>query len=109
MAYSNGSWCQIISSTDGGFRAILHAKNLVLAISQSDVNAPTTGSLEPREHPVEDRESLGVDETSHLFAQGHSMSSQSVLLGWNLNGDLHTEPPQELGRGPVEQVAGKKL
>lgn len=105
MAYSNGAWCQMMSSTDGGFRAILHAKNFVLTISQSDVNSPTTGNLEPREHPAEDREPLGVDETCHLFIHGHSMSSQDVLLGWPLNGDLHTEPPQEL----VEGRWGKQL
>lgn len=109
MAYSNGSWCQLILSTGGGFRAVLHAKNFALTISQGDVNSFTTGSLEPREHPAEDREPLGVDETSHLFAHGNYMSSKDVLLGWPLNGDLHTEPTQELVEGRWDKQLKKGI
>lgn len=93
MAYSNGAWGEIISAIDGGFRATLYAKNFILDINQENINASTIGHLEPREHPADDREPLGTDETRYLLDHGQSFSIKDATIGWPLNGDPASRPP----------------
>lgn len=99
MAYSNGAYGKCIPASDGGFRATLFAKNFVLDINQTNVNAPTLGHLEPREHPDEGRKPLGIDESRYLLDYGHSFSTRDVLIGWPITGDPESQPPEDLVDG----------
>lgn len=106
MGYSNGAWSRILLSRDGGFNATLLCKHFILSVSQSNVNAPIIGHLEPREHPAEDHEPLGMDETRYLLDHGHSFSTDNVSIGWPLNGDSDP-PPLELAVGQWDKMLRK--
>lgn len=99
MAYDNGAYGRYIPASDGGFRSTLFAQNLVLDISQINVNAPTQGHLEPREHPDEGHEPLGTNETRYLSDHGHSFSAKEFLIGWLVTGDPKSQPPADLVNG----------
>ncbi|KAL5356410.1 hypothetical protein BJX96DRAFT_186723 [Aspergillus floccosus] len=108
MAYSNGARSRVALSKDGGFNATLLCKNFILNVSQTNVNAPTIGHLEPREHPAEDHEPLGVDESRSLLAHGHSFSTNDASIGWPLNGDIDP-PPLELVDGQWDKTLKKMV
>ncbi|EAU32781.1 predicted protein [Aspergillus terreus NIH2624] len=108
MAYSNGAWSRVALSKDGGFNATLLCKNFILNVSQTNVNAPTIGHLEPREHPAEDHEPLGVDESRSLLVHGHSFSTNDVSIGWPLNGSIDP-PPLELADGQWDKTLKKMV
>ncbi|GIJ87011.1 hypothetical protein Asppvi_005910 [Aspergillus pseudoviridinutans] len=103
MAYSNGACSQLTTSVDGGYRATLLAKNFILTVSQASVDAAVIGHLEPREHPAEDREPLGVDETRYLLDHGHSFSTKDATIGWALYGAYDSEPPAQLADGQWDE------
>ncbi|CEL03858.1 hypothetical protein ASPCAL04997 [Aspergillus calidoustus] len=96
MAYSNGARARVATAEGGGFNATLLCRHFILTISQSNVNAPTIGHLEPREHPAESHESLTVDESRYLLEYGHTFSPQGVTTAWVLNGQNSDPPPSEL-------------
>lgn len=108
MAYSNGGWSRVALSGDGGFNATLLCRNFILNISQSNVNAPTIGHLEPREHPAEDHEPLGIDDSRALLEHGHSFSTNNVSIGWPLNGETDP-PPLELADGQWDKILKKMV
>lgn len=81
---------------DGGFGAICPREKFCPHYQLKRCQRTNNRSLKPREHPAEDRDPFGVDETSHLFAHELPMNSQDVPVGWILNGDLDSEPSQEL-------------
>jgi hypothetical protein len=96
MAYSNGARARVATAEGGGFNATLLCRHFILTISQSNVNAPTIGHLEPREHPAESHESLTVDESRYLLEYGHTFSPKGVTTAWVLNGQNSDPPPSEL-------------
>ncbi|KAL2859320.1 hypothetical protein BJX68DRAFT_261759 [Aspergillus pseudodeflectus] len=96
MAYSNGARARVMTVEGRGFNATLLCKNFILTISQSNVNAPTIGHLEPREHPAVSHESMTVDESRYLLEYGHTFSPQGVTTAWVLNGQNSDPPPSEL-------------
>lgn len=109
MAYANGAWSEVELASDGGFMVNLQAKNFVLNINQTNINAPVAAQLEPRQHPAEGRESLGVDDTKYLFLYGQSVSQQDVSLGWPLNADPSTQPPLDLVHGRMDKQLRKTV
>ncbi|KAL3444314.1 hypothetical protein BJX65DRAFT_297775 [Aspergillus insuetus] len=96
LAYSNGARARVATAEGGGFNATLLCKHFILSIRQWSVNAPTIGSLEPREHPAETHEALTKDESFYLLEYGHSLSPRGVATAWGLDGANSEPPPTEL-------------
>lgn len=60
MGYANAAWSQVELASDGGFMVNLQAKNFVLNINQTNINAPVAAQLEPGQHPLKDANLLGL-------------------------------------------------
>ncbi|KAL2784783.1 hypothetical protein BJX66DRAFT_316234 [Aspergillus keveii] len=109
MAYSNGARARVTTAEGGGFNATLLCRHFIVTISQGNVNAPTIGHLEPREHPSESHESLTVDESRYLLDYGHTFSPKGVTTAWVLNGQNCDPPPAELVESRSDPLLAKTV